>query len=123
MSYDIDLTIDTGGPEPHRIMEFNITSNIDKMMHLAFRETWPGNRYSSANSHVTCISDLHKWKSGAADVPLGLALVFLKDPANEEALRLLESSNGWGTLEQLIDFLTYLRVALENHPKTIFTVS
>lgn len=122
MSYDIDLLIDTGGPEPYSVAEFNITYNILEMLRLALRETWPGNSYPGG-SQVTSLADLHTWKSGSVIVPITLALVFLKDPANEEALRLLEPANGWGTLEQLIDFLTTLRVVLGNHPKTTFFVS
>lgn len=127
MNYDIALVIDTGGPAPYTVAEFTITDSIREMLRLAFRETWIGNEYIS--SQVTWFGDLHGWKSVDAALPIRLALEFLEDTRNNEALSLLEPNNSWGSppsswgsLKELIDFLYNLLAALDAHPKTTFFV-
>lgn len=121
MSYDIDLEIDTGGPERHIVQEFNITYNVAAMLNRAL-DGWPGNKYPGTQSEVHSFQHLHGWKAGAAYVPLLIAYYFLTDPNNETELRSLEPTNNWGTLEQLITFLDLLLESLKAHPKTSLNV-
>lgn len=120
MSYDIELVIDTGGSLPHVIQEFAITSNVGEMLRLALRETWVGNEYTS--SQFTSFMDLQDWKASGAAIPLALALEFLEDERNNEALSRVEPANRWGTLKELTEFLSDFLDALKKHPKSTIVV-
>lgn len=121
MSYDIDLEIDTGGPEQHIVAEFNITYNVEAMLRRAL-DTWVGNQFPNTKSEVRTFQDLDGWKAGGAYLPLLTAYYFLTDSNNETELRSLEPSNNWGTLEHLVTFLDRLLETLKAHPKTTLNV-
>jgi len=101
VSYDIEVKDDseacpTCGHYSGRY-EANITTNVREMMDLAGANFW----------------DLQKLKGDALCEKVSEVLAFLIDEANAEALREVEPSNGWGTLEQLREFMLHLWIEVD----------
>lgn len=106
MSYDIDLCIDTGAPEPHRLdICWNFTSNVSRMWRTAG-------------------ADLAEFdgKPTAECTPI-LEAAIAEMRANPDKYRAMDSPNGWGTYDHLMPRLDYLLACMKTHPKTTVYVS
>ncbi len=110
MSYDIDLEIDTGGPEdtwPIAVEIGNYTSNVSPMWRTAL-----GGKSLREFHHASC--------SEAAG-PLAEAVARMEaDPAAYEEMN---PSNGWGDYEGALAYLRALAEACAAHPKCRIRVS
>jgi len=117
MSYDIDLTIDTGGEEPYVVEEFNITYNIRPMLQAAAEA-------SDFNLGWFTLSDLDGAKAGQVSAWAKFMLQKLKsdDPAMQAELAHREPKNNWGSLPQLVQFMEAFEFACRRHPKTTVKV-
>lgn len=115
MSYDIDLTIDTGAESPHVIEEFNITYNVAGMLEHAAT-------LSPYNLGWFSFRDLHNRKAGTVSAWCSFVLAELRHPDNAAELKKLEPENGWGTRSELIGFLERLEYATKRHSKTVIKV-
>jgi len=115
VSYDIDLTIDTGDESPHVVEEFNITYNVAGMLEYAAAA-------SPYNLGWLSFRDLYNQKAGQVSAWCGFILRELRDPDNAAELKKLEPENGWGTRSELIGFLERLEYATKRHSKTIIKV-
>lgn len=106
MSYDIWLTIDTGGPEPATVYDdWNYTSNCGPMWRLAGADL----AEFDGKTAQECRGDL--WN----------AIQDMKaNPAKYEALN---PENGWGSLDTLVPALERLSEAFARHPKATVRVS
>lgn len=105
MSYDIDLEIDTGGPEPAAVgHSFNMTSNVGPMWRKAG-------------------ADLAEFegKNAGAMVPV-LDAAIGRMQANPDEYRTLNPSNGWGSYEGCLEFLQELRAEFSAHPNATVRV-
>lgn len=106
MSYDIWLTIDTGGPEPHVITGGgNVTSNVAPMWRLAgadlaeFDGLLAGNCLPALRAAVTAMeTDPDKYKA-------------------------LNPPNGWGSYDTCLRFLRELLTDFEANPQATVRVS
>lgn len=105
MSYDIWLTIDTGGPEPARVGDsWNYTSNC--------APTW---RAAGAD-----LAEFHGKPAGECVPTLRAAIEVMRaDPARFQAM---DSPNGWGTYDTLVPALVRLRAMREAHPKATVVI-
>lgn len=102
MSYDIRLTIDTGGSEPATVWDgWNYTSNIAPM--------W---RHAGAD-----LAEFHGKKAGEC-APL-LAAAIERMEADPETYLAMNPPNGWGSYEGLLRALRDLLAALRAHSETI----
>lgn len=106
MSYDIWLTIDTGGAEPALVWDgWNYTSNCGPM--------W---REAGAD-----LAEFHGKPAGECAPILQAAIATLKaDPARFEAMN---PDNGWGSYRSLVVRLGDLAAGFEAHPKALVAVS
>lgn len=105
MSYDIYLTIDTGGPEPAYLTDWNFTSNVSPMWRAA----------------GTDLAEHHGKKAGDLIDELGEAIGELK--AQPDRYRAMDSPNGWGTYEHLLPRLEVLLAQYRAHPLATVVVS
>lgn len=106
MSYDIWLTIDTGGPEPATVGgSYDMTSNVAPMWRLAGADLAEFHGRKAAD----CLPALHH---AIADMT-----VF---PGKYEALN---PENGWGDAAGCLKFLQDLMLAFEAHPLATVAVS
>lgn len=104
MSYDVWLTIDTGGREPVSVWEANHTSNTAAMWRKAGCD----------------LAELHGRE--ATDVaPLARAAIraILDDLVEYSKLN---PANGWGSVDSCVRFLESIADACEAHPLTTFWV-
>lgn len=109
MSYDIDLEIDTGGPELATVYEVgNYTSNVSPMWALALG--FP-------------LRDLHGRQCGDCIADLKRAVDDILDPVNRATYEAMNPSNGWGDHEGAADYLVRLLSACRCHPKASIRVS
>lgn len=109
MSYDIDLVIDTGGPEPARLQDeyWNYTSNVAPMWRLAMPET-------------DGLAGLHGVQAGEAAKVLRVGIAHME---NEPAVyRALNPANNWGDFESQLDALKQLMAWCERHPRATVEV-
>lgn len=104
MSYDVDLMIDTGGPEMVSVYSRNHTSNTSGMWRAAGCD----------------IAEFHD--KPASEFAAALAPAIEKLKATPEEFRQYEPANRWGTLDSTIEFLSDLLDACEKHPKTTVSV-
>jgi hypothetical protein len=105
MSYDIWLTIDTGGPAPAPVGgSLNMTSNVAPMWRLAGADL----AEFKARTAGDCIPEL---RTAIADMA-----------GNPEKYRPLNPSNGWGDYAGCLEFLRELLVMFEEHPKATVEV-
>lgn len=105
MSYDVDLEIDTGGPEPAWVWSRNHTSNTSRM--------W-----------ATAGCDLAEFDGKPASelAPvLGSAISVME--ADPDRFRQMEPANRWGTYETTMEFLVAIYNACGEHPLTTVRVS
>jgi hypothetical protein len=106
MSYDVYLTIDTGGPE-HALVTGgrNMTSNVAQMWRLAGAD----------------IAEFHG-RIAADCVPLlRAAIADMEDHPGR--FRPLNPANGWGSYETCLEFLRELLGDFVQHPKATVAVS
>lgn len=108
MSYDVTFEIDTGGPEPVSVADFNITSNVGGMFCMALGRK-EGIKYLDGERATHALFS----------VEIMLA-AFISDPA---FFRTLNPTNGWGDSLAAYVFLTKLRDACLAHPATTVRVS
>lgn len=54
---------------------------------------------------------------------LDMALAYLEDPANEEKLRAMEPSNGWGSYEGAVSYFRKIVGACRRHPAGFLHIS
>lgn len=106
MSYDIWLTIDTGGPEPAAVTEGrNMTSNVGPMWRLAGAD----------------LAEFHGKPAGDCLPLLRTAVATMRaEPATYSALN---PDNGWGDYYGCVRFLEGLADDFEAHPKATVVVS
>jgi hypothetical protein len=107
MSYDLWLTIDTGGPTPVQVGtdHLNMTSNVAPMWRLAGAD----------------LAEFH-------DCPAGDALPLLDKAIEDMATSPdkytpLNPPNGWGDYETCLEFLHRVRREFANHPLATVKVS
>lgn len=106
MSYDIWLTIDTGGAEPATVWDgWNCTSNVAPMWRLAGAD----------------LADFHGKPASECLPALRAAVVDMQDQPAKYLL--LNPENGWGSYETLIPALQDLVTAFADHPKATVVVS
>jgi hypothetical protein len=108
MSYDIDLTIDTGSDEPITAVEVgNYTSNVGPMWADAL-----GGRL---------LREYHDAPCSEAAGPLAEAVQRMEvDP---ERYRVMNPPNGWGNYEGALAYLRELAEACARHPKCTIWIS
>lgn len=106
MSYDVYLSIDTGGPEPALVTDGrNMTSNVSPMWRLAGAD----------------IAAFHGRTAGECLPQLREAIERMEtDPA---PFRALNPANGWGSYETCLRFLRELAEDFVAHPKATVEVS
>jgi hypothetical protein len=106
MSLDVWLTmeVDTGGSEPHHVElgSWNITHNLNSMAGEAgfYRQLWHGEGVETAGDLIEPLEQ-------------GLAAMH-KDP---DKFKLLNPSNGWGSYDSLVPWVTDLLASCKKHPK------
>jgi hypothetical protein len=107
VSYDVDLTIDTGGPDYASVFDVgNYTSDVAPMWDLALGRP---------------LYELHNWNAEDVVPDLDRAIAAMRAaPAVYEALN---PSNGWGDYEGALAYLERLREGCVAHPKTYIRVS
>ncbi len=126
MSYDVDIRIDSGGEHLVEVEEVgNMTSNVGDVYRAAmpWREGMPG-KYWGWGEPRDQLSGL----PGISGMICQDALPVLKEgishiEENEESMRKLGPSNGWGSYEGALDFLRKIYDAARRHPKGIIAVS
>jgi hypothetical protein len=102
MSYDVWLEIDTGGPEPARILGadfWNYTSNCAPM--------W---RAAGAN-----LAEFHGKPAGECSPLLKQAVVDMEQ--SPEKYEAMNPENGWGSYKTLLPALRELLSMFEAHPR------
>lgn len=105
MSYDVWLEIDTGGPEPVAITEWNYTSNCAAM--------W---RHAGAD-----LAEFDGLEGGEAAFLLAPAIARMEiDP---EAYQAMNPKNGWGSYRTLVPALKELLTQFRAHPRATVKVS
>lgn len=106
MSYDIWLTIDTGGDEPAYVgRDWNYTSNCGPMWRAAGAD----------------LAEFHGKTAGECLPILDAAITELRaDPAKYVAMN---PENGWGSYESLLPELDLLADNFRHHPKATVVVS
>lgn len=110
MSYDIYLTIDTGGPEPATVHEVgNMTSNVSGMWRLAL--------------DGISLAELHGQECGECIPLLVRAVEHMRDPANTATYEAMNPANGWGNHESATRYLNNLLNACRAHPKATIDIS
>ena len=123
MSYDVDLRIDTGAPDPAVVVELgNYTSNVAGMYVLAFTHAGLPYRvapYSCAGS----LANLHDMPAPEAVPYLERALAHMDDPKNATRYEAMNPSNKWGNFEGAKAFLHGILDGCRTHPKTVVRVS
>ena len=106
MSYDIYLTVDTGGPEPAQVgNDWNFTSNCAPM-------------WRAAGIDFAAISG-----STAYWVTPYLELAIENLKADPDRFRAMNAANGWGIYDQLIPALEELLAEWRRHPMATVSVS
>jgi hypothetical protein len=106
VSYDVSLTIDTGGPEPADVgSDHNMTSNVACM--------W---------RHAGCNLAECDGKTAADMLPM-LAAAIAKMRAEPATYRAMNAPNGWGTYEGCLGFMERLHADWTAHPKATIRVS
>jgi hypothetical protein len=109
MSYNIYLTISTGGTEEAEVAEVgNMTSNVSPMWRKALG--FP-------------LGDLHGRKAGECIADLERAVAAINDPAALEEYRAMNPPNGWGSHEGAANYLGLLLAACRAHPLTTVRIS
>lgn len=107
MSYDVWLTIDTGGPNPALVAEIgNCTSNVSPMWADALGRSL--GQYDGAIA-AYALPDLRAAVACMED-----------DPAHYRAM---DPVNGWGDYEGALDYLRRLVVACAANPKATIRIS
>lgn len=104
MSYDVSLEIDTGGPEPVTIYDWNYTSNCAPMWRAAGADLAAFDGRPAAELAVALTDAVHTMRA---------------EPARFEAMN---PSNGWGSAATLARALNRLRETCEQHPRTTVRV-
>jgi hypothetical protein len=104
MSYDLYLEIDTGGPEPVCVYDWNYTSNCARMWRAAGAD----------------LAEFHEKPATECSVILRAALFELEN--NPATYKAMDPPNGWGSYDSLVPRLTALVEAMERHPKTTVRV-
>lgn len=106
MSYDIWLSIDTGGPEPAYVgKDWNYTSNCGPMWRAAGAD----------------LADFHGKTAGECLPILEKAIAELR--ANPAKYIAMNPANGWGSYDSLVPALGELADTFSRHPKATVEVS
>lgn len=110
MSYDFDMTIDTGGERPATVEEIgNCTYNVAGMFRLALD-----------NEHGIMALD---GKTGRELIPiLERAVSRIRHQDNAAAYRKMNPANGWGSHEGAAETLERILAACRRHPKALLSV-
>ena len=108
MSYDVWMTIDTGGPDPAEVYSAgNMTSNVAPM--------W---RHAGAD-----VAEMHG-KTGAECIPiLEAGLSHMRHPDNAATYRAMNPSNGWGSHDGACEFIERILAGCRAHPRATVHVS
>lgn len=105
MSYDVSLSIATGGDSTACIFDSNMTSNVAPMWRKAGAD----------------LAEMHgKTAAECAPVLAAAVLAMEMDPAG---YKLMDPPNGWGDYEGCLDFLRSIRDACVRHPACVVEVS
>lgn len=106
MSYDIWLTIDTGGPEPATVWDrFNYTSNCGPMWRAAGAD----------------LAEFHGRTAAQCATILRAGIATLE--ADPKRFRAMDPPNDWGSYDSLLPALRSLADAFEAHPLATVGVS
>lgn len=106
MSYDIWLTIDTGGSEPAQVTEGrNMTSNVAPMWRKAGAD----------------LADFEGKTAGECIPLLRTAIAAMEDDPG--TYRLMNPENGWGSATSCVQYLRDLLSDFVRHPKATVSVS
>lgn len=112
MSYDIYLTMNTGGLERATVCDVgNHTSNTSPMWRHAFAET--GGDWDALPGSLA----IDQRKAIAA------ALDHMRDPANRATYEAMNPSNGWGSHASATRYIERLLDACNAHPLAMIEVS
>ena len=105
MSYDISLTVDTGGTEPAAVWDgWNYTTNCARMWRKAG-------------------ADLAEFDGGVAGECLPvLEAAITEMAANPAEYTAMNPPNGWGSYESLLPALRELAAGFRAHPKATVRV-
>lgn len=106
MSYDVSLTIDTGGVDLLHIGDLNVTYNVSPM----FREALGGTGLRSLHGKPAkdCIRAL---RTGIADIQ-----------DRRKSYYAMNSKNGWGDVDTALEFMANALDLCLAHPKATFHV-
>jgi hypothetical protein len=105
MSYDIDLTIDAGGPEPMYVEIGNVTSNLAPM-------------WTAAGAPLR---DWHGLLAGDCLPMLRYAVKTMED--DPKRFKLLDPPNGWGDYQACLGYLRRCVEKFAAYPKATIRVS
>lgn len=106
MSYDIWLTIDTGGPEPATVADCgNMTSNVAPMWRLAGAD----------------LANFDGKQAGECIDQLRMAVQDMQ--IHPQRYAPLNPANGWGDYRGCRGYLASLLAAFEKHPHATVVVS
>lgn len=129
MSWDVYLTIDTGGPHPAVVAEAgNHTSNTSGMWNLAWRNAYESHGWFDSHNEGSVFG----WVLGdyLATGPEAhwtdyICLAYITDEmlAHPERYREMNPSNGWGSYESALRFLFNIRLACTKHPNARIKLS
>lgn len=108
MSYDVSLTIDTGGKEPREVVDCgNYTYNVAPM----FAKALGGNG----------LRDLHGEAAWKVIPKLEVAVSQMQEHAND--YRQLNPPNGWGDYDGALAWLQGILASCKENPKCIIRIS
>ena len=107
MSWDVSLSIDTGGKMPKTVVEvgnytFNVSHMYFKVFDLGFTAT------------------LNKKLAGECIPILKKAIDTMKN--DPQKFKALSPSNGWGSYEGALEFLNKIYIACNENPKCTIDV-
>lgn len=105
MSYDVSLSIDTGGPEPAYLTDWNYTSNCAPMWRAAGADL----DQFDGRLAVACLPVLRAALTAMAE-----------NPGRFEAM---DPDNGWGSYATLYPALQRLAGQFAAHPKATVRVA
>lgn len=127
MSYDTSILIDTGGEHPATVEDIgNMTRNVGAMYRAVLPGPYPGGGLYDGTLEIdrpptggiTALSGLP-----ASEVAEHLEGAVARFVEQEEELRKLEPSNGWGTYEGALSYLRDCLEACRRHPLGTFAIN
>lgn len=130
MSYKVYLTIDTGGVEPHVVVEVgSFAENVNPMYEKAFQaagmpknDKWASVLEAPLEINENTLQYLDGLTAGEAIPCLERAIGHMIDPTNVPAYKQMNPTNGWGSYDTALQKLRYFLSCCRLHPKTTLVV-